>query len=52
MTFMLGWAILGSSANHWSATENSVTNAWYVNLSNGNTNNNTKTNSNYVRCVR
>jgi hypothetical protein len=39
--------------NFWAVTENSATNAWNVNLSNGNTNNNNKaTNSNYVRCVR
>ena len=44
--------LMTTAANHWSATEVSVTYAWYVNLSNGFTNANTKTNSNYVRCVR
>ena len=44
----------GVNRNHWSAStvSNNTTNAWRVNLSNGNTNNNNKTNSNYVRCVR
>ena len=37
----------------WSATEYSATSAWYVNLYNGTTFNNTKsTNTNQVRCVR
>ena len=40
--------------NFWSSTEyyNNTANAWNVNLNNGNTNNNTKVSSNYVRCVR
>ena len=45
----------GVNRNYWSATSNSnnpATNAWNVNLSNGNTNNNNKTNTNNVRCVR
>jgi hypothetical protein len=39
---------------YWSATtdSNSTTSAWYVSLSYGSTNNNTKTNPLYVRCVR
>jgi len=43
-----------SIAITWSATTKSdnTTNAWNVNLSNGNTNNNGKTNANNVRCVR
>lgn len=50
MTFAL--RLLLSHANHWSATENSVTNAWNTDLSNGNTNNNLKGNAYQVRCVR
>ena len=44
----------GVNRNYWSATtkSNNTTNAWNVNLSNGNTNNNGKTNGNNVRCVR
>jgi len=44
----------GVNRNYWSATTKSdnTTNAWNVNLSNGNTNNNGKTNANNVRCVR
>ncbi len=44
----------GVNRNYWSATtkSNNTTNAWNVNLSNGNTNNNGKTNGNTVRCVR
>jgi hypothetical protein len=40
--------------NFWSSTEKSwdSTNAWNVNLNNGNTNNNTKVTLYYVRCVR
>ncbi|NDV56927.1 DUF1566 domain-containing protein [Bacteroides sp. 519] len=41
-----------ASANYWSSTENSANNAWNVNFSNGNTNNNNKTNSRSVRCAR
>ena len=37
---------------YWSATENNTNNAWRVRLSDGDTNNNNKDNSNYVRCVR
>ncbi|HRZ95816.1 MAG TPA: hypothetical protein P5262_04620 [Candidatus Moranbacteria bacterium] len=41
------------TGNFWSAAENSTAaNAWNVNFSTGGTNNNNKTNSNYVRCVR
>lgn len=36
---------------YWSSTENSVNNAWNVNFSSGNTNNNNKYNSNAVRAV-
>jgi hypothetical protein len=45
----------GINRNYWSATtvSNNPANAWNTNLSNGNTNNNTKvSNQNYVRCVR
>ncbi len=44
----------GVNRNYWSATtkSNNTSNAWYTNLSNGNTNNNGKSNSKYVRCVR
>ncbi|KKW23018.1 MAG: hypothetical protein UY67_C0030G0010 [Candidatus Kaiserbacteria bacterium GW2011_GWA2_52_12] len=44
----------GVNRNYWSATtvSNNTANAWNTNLSNGNTNNNAKTNANYVRCVR
>ncbi len=45
----------GVNRNYWSATteSNNPTNAWNVNLSNGNTNNNLKSNPwNTVRCVR
>ncbi len=43
-----------NAAYHWSGTTNTTNtqNAWYTNLSNGNTNNNTKTNTNSFRCVR
>ena len=41
-----------SVAYHWSATENSSTNAKNKNLSNGNTNNNVKSTTYGVRCVR
>lgn len=43
-----------SAGYYWSATEGSSDsgNAWYVNFSNGGTNNNGKTSSGYVRCVR
>ena len=37
---------------YWSATENSASSAWYVNMSSGSTNYNLKTISYYVRCVR
>lgn len=40
------------AAGHWSATEFSATVAWGVNLSVGGTNDNAKTNSSRVRCVR
>ena len=41
--------------NYWSSSENDATNAWNQNFNSGNPgnqNNNTKTNSNYVRAVR
>lgn len=41
-----------ASIYYWSASEYSATTAWNVNFNNGNVNNNTKTNGNYVRCVR
>ena len=37
---------------YWSATENSATNPWFVNVSSGNAYTNLKTTSTYVRCVR
>ena len=42
------------SNNYWSSTTYpaSYSNAMNVNFNNGNANNNAKTNSNYVRCVR
>lgn len=42
------------SNNYWSATtyQGNLSNAWNVNFNNGNSNNNDKTNGNYVRCVR
>lgn len=40
------------ASNYWSSTENNANNAWRQNFSDGNQNNNNKTNSNYVRCVR
>jgi len=40
------------SNNYWSSTENSSTNAWNMNFNNDNANNNAKSNSRYVRCVR
>ena len=39
------------TADYWSSTENSANNAWNVNFSNGNTNNNNKYNGNAVRAV-
>ncbi|MBW7956064.1 hypothetical protein H3C66_05010 [Patescibacteria group bacterium] len=43
-----------TTTNYWSSTTSSegTQNAWRVNLNHGNTNNNTKTNNNSVRCVR
>jgi uncharacterized membrane protein len=40
--------------NYWSSSinANNTTNAWYVNLNNGNVNSNNKTNTNYVWPVR
>jgi len=45
---------LAQSDNYWSSTsyKPSLNNAWIVNFNNGNVNNDNKTNSNYVRCVR
>jgi len=40
------------AGNYWSETENSATNARNVNFTDGNQNNNNKTNTNYVRCVK
>lgn len=40
-----------SSSNRWSSSENNQTNAWNVNFSNGNFNNNNKYNSYAVRAV-
>ena len=42
------------SNNYWSATTNAnnPTNAWNANFSNGNVNNDNKTNNHYVRAVR
>lgn len=40
------------SNNYWSSTEYSASNAYNLNFNNGSVNNNNKTNSNYVRCVR
>ena len=43
-----------NSSNYWSSTTiaSNTSNAWDVNFNNGNDNWNTKTNDNYVRCVR
>lgn len=38
--------------NYWSGSEYDGSNAWNVNLNNGNANYNNKGNNNYVRCVR
>ena len=38
-----------TASGYWSSTENSTNNAWNVNFSNGNVNNNNKYNSNVVR---
>ncbi len=45
---------LSTSDNYWSSSVyvSNSKNAWIVNFKNGNTNNNNKTNENYVRCVR
>lgn len=40
-----------SATNYWTSTENSSNNAWNVNFSSGNTNNNNKYNQNRVRAV-
>lgn len=40
------------AGNYWSSTENSDTNARNVNFSSCSPNNNNKTNTNYVRCVK
>lgn len=42
------------SDNYWSSTTyiDNPNNAWNVNFNDGNTNNDDKTNPNYVRCVR
>lgn len=46
-------AMVTVANNYWSASTYvpNPTNAWNVNFNNGNVNNNTKTNNNYVRCV-
>jgi hypothetical protein len=41
-----------ASANYWSSSENSSTNAYNLNFNNGNVNSYNKSNSYYVRCVR
>ena len=42
-----------SGGNYWSATSNNTNNAYYINVSTGNQNNNNKTNTgNRARCVR
>ena len=53
----LGMPGSASSPTEWRASasstqSNNTSNAWIVNLSNGNTNNNDKTNTNQVACVR
>ena len=40
-----------SGTNHWTSQEYNRTNAWYINFSNGNVNNNNKYNTNVVRPV-
>ncbi len=42
------------SSNYWSATTNATntSNAWDVNFNNGNVDNDDKTNTNFVWCVR
>lgn len=42
------------SSNYWSATTNAnnTSNAWDVNLNNGDVNNDDKTNTNHVWCMR
>jgi hypothetical protein len=47
-----GQAGTNSTGNHWTATEYSDTNARNINFTDGNVNNNNKTNANSVRCVR
>ena len=39
------------ATNYWTSLENSATNAWNVNFSSGNLNNNNRYNSNYVRAL-
>ena len=46
------WNLTNPAATFWSRTEYSATDAFYTTLNTGYTNNGTKTNSNYVRCVR
>ena len=46
------WNLSQSVAYHWSSTENSGANAWFVYLSGGITGNNIKTTAYAVRCVR
>lgn len=52
-SFRVGRVRARSSA--WRSTSifrSTASNAWNVNFNNGNVNNNDKTNTNYVRCVR
>jgi len=50
--YRVGYGV--QSSNYWSSTTNAnnTTNAWNVNLNNGNVNNNDKSNTNYVWPVR
>ena len=50
----MGSLIYSASNNYWSSSQNvsDAKNAWIVNSKFGNTNNNTKSNEDFVRCVR